>query len=463
MTKEQPKPFHPLADVFPLMEGAEFDALVKDVGEHGLREPITVFEDMILDGRNRERACVEAGAERHYIQFEGDRAAALAFVVSKNIHRRHLTGEQKRYLTVKLLKAAPEKSDREIGRQVKVDGKTVAAVRADLESTAEIPQLEKTIGADGKARRKPKKQAGADGKARRAATKADDQIEQIMTQATGNDVDAEDSAAARRRAYAEATAADPQPDDAEDELIHALRHVWSLVKRFRERAGDEEPERSAAYARLVARVPDQGELRDIVGGTPGLCGLRCFFLDVIKALDAAAPADTDEEAEEEHDEQALVGPDEEDEEEEPQPKKRRRRKEETTTVAEAIAGACEELNELAQEVREVVDSAPEGLNQSGRIQALDETASTLENLDLEPDVPLALGELKVTYEVTPPSKLRSRAARAAEAIFLLRECITVLEAIPDTDDNHKAAKELVAELDNIAYEAESCEFPGMYG
>jgi hypothetical protein len=51
----------------------------------------------------------------------------------------------------------PQSSDRTVAKQTKVDHKTVGKTRTRLEATGEIPQLKKTVGADGKSRSKPKK------------------------------------------------------------------------------------------------------------------------------------------------------------------------------------------------------------------------------------------------------------------------------------------------------------------
>lgn len=83
---------HPLCTLFPRVVGAEFDALVADVKANGLRQPIVLHDGMILDGGNRYRACVEAGVEPGFIDFDGE--SLVAFVLSANLHRRHLSPGQ---------------------------------------------------------------------------------------------------------------------------------------------------------------------------------------------------------------------------------------------------------------------------------------------------------------------------------------------------------------------------------
>lgn len=86
-------PFHPLAELFPLIEGSEFDELAYSILQHGLREPITLFDGMILDGRNRYRACEAVSVEPRFETFTGN--DLHAFVADKNIHRRHLNETQR--------------------------------------------------------------------------------------------------------------------------------------------------------------------------------------------------------------------------------------------------------------------------------------------------------------------------------------------------------------------------------
>ena len=156
--------FHPLANMFRLMKGQEFAELVDSIKANGLREPIVILDEMILDGRNRARACEAAGIEPRFTPFHLATAAhqdadPVAFVIDMNLNRRHqhLTAEQRRDLIAKLVKASPEKSDRALAAELGVGSNTVR--RARDKSTAPHGAVAKRIGKDGKARKLPAKRA----------------------------------------------------------------------------------------------------------------------------------------------------------------------------------------------------------------------------------------------------------------------------------------------------------------
>lgn len=142
-------------------------------------------------------------------------------------------------------------------------------------------------------------------------------------------------------------------------------------------------------------------------------------------------------------------------------------KEVESTVADAVSAAFGELESLAEECREVVDNAPEGLRSTARIEMLDQAASELESLS-EPDVPDYLGPTKVTYaEWSSARKGRglSRGDRCAAACAIVEDVVSVLnEELDDADsDKRDEIEALRDELDQARETAEGLEFPGMFG
>jgi len=71
---------HPAASIFPMMSDADIEALVADIRTNGQREPIITTEGMILDGRNRARACEMLGIAPITAELDG-KVTPEAFVV----------------------------------------------------------------------------------------------------------------------------------------------------------------------------------------------------------------------------------------------------------------------------------------------------------------------------------------------------------------------------------------------
>lgn len=92
--------YHEYANIFPMITGNEFEEFKKDISKNGLRDPIWIYDDKILDGRNRYKACKETGVEPRFSEYEGNNP--LSFVVSLNLQRRHLDTSQRSMVAGKL-------------------------------------------------------------------------------------------------------------------------------------------------------------------------------------------------------------------------------------------------------------------------------------------------------------------------------------------------------------------------
>lgn len=94
-------PVHPAAELFPMMDAEALQALADDIREHGQREPVILYHGAVLDGRNRLLACELAGVEPRFVTVESEEVVdPIAFVLSLNRHRRHMSPAQVAVLIV---------------------------------------------------------------------------------------------------------------------------------------------------------------------------------------------------------------------------------------------------------------------------------------------------------------------------------------------------------------------------
>ncbi len=99
--KEMP-PVHPYAELFPLHEGEPLWKLSDDIKENGQLEPAVMFKGQLLDGRRRVLGCFRAQVEPKFKEFKGTESEALTFVISKNLHRRHLGESERSFIAAKI-------------------------------------------------------------------------------------------------------------------------------------------------------------------------------------------------------------------------------------------------------------------------------------------------------------------------------------------------------------------------
>ena len=220
---------HPAAELFPMMDDAELDELGADIKANGLRHPVVILgpttadnKSVLLDGRNRLEAMRRADVVLKWsirrVDEDGDNGIGdpNAYVISANLHRRHLSLEQRKQLAAKILAAAPEKSDRAVANVVKLSPKTVGVVRAKGEAREEIPHVEKRTDSKGRAQpaAKPKASSAVD------PTERTITIGPVVARSTDDKVDNGELVAAWKHANA---------DERQRFLDFAIKDRWQQV------------------------------------------------------------------------------------------------------------------------------------------------------------------------------------------------------------------------------------------
>ena len=124
---------HPAAEIFPMLNAEELDALALDIKANGLQQPIVMWEGLLLDGRNRLAACAICGVEPSFKQYEGN--SPVTFVISANIKRRQLDASQRACVAVELepmFAVEAKKKKEEAGKKYGRGQKVVADLRQPI-------------------------------------------------------------------------------------------------------------------------------------------------------------------------------------------------------------------------------------------------------------------------------------------------------------------------------------------
>jgi len=101
---------HPMASMFPLIEGKDFDDFIESIRNAGrISEPLEFHEGLLICGRNRLRAVEELRRRGFDIETPTVEWRPRGYetveehIYATNVHRRHLTDDQRAALATKML------------------------------------------------------------------------------------------------------------------------------------------------------------------------------------------------------------------------------------------------------------------------------------------------------------------------------------------------------------------------
>lgn len=147
MSKTKIYLFHELSSIFPLMEGEDFDALVEDIREKGQLKKGILFEEKIIDGRNRYRAC---GVLKIPFKTEeySEKISPRDYIISENLHRRHLTTAQRAEIGLILLEEEEKKAKErksEVAKALAEVSKGISRTKGEKLSKSKILDLQRKV------------------------------------------------------------------------------------------------------------------------------------------------------------------------------------------------------------------------------------------------------------------------------------------------------------------------------
>lgn len=204
--------FHDAANLFPL-DDENIESMADDIKANGLQCPIELCDGKIIDGRRRFMACRHAGVEPEYCTVSP--ADPVAYVLSLNLHRRHLTPSQRSMVAARARemydKAAKERQSENASRH-----------NSKVEN---LPPLDKSKARD------------AAGKAVGVSGKSVDFAGKVLKQGTPELVKAVDEG---RMAVSTAAVYASEPEDVQREILS-------------------DPKRNRTYVSLAKGQSQQGE------------------------------------------------------------------------------------------------------------------------------------------------------------------------------------------------------------
>lgn len=148
MAKARKLRVHPAAGIFPKMSDEDYERLKLDIKQNGVLEPVKTLDGMLLDGRHREKVCIELEIECPTWPISKDEMGELtphAWVIAENLARRHLTAAQRAAIGAEHLeKIEPTSGMKDLlgkvpkGRAAAKAAKAVGVARSSIERARAI-------------------------------------------------------------------------------------------------------------------------------------------------------------------------------------------------------------------------------------------------------------------------------------------------------------------------------------